>query len=234
MLICSLLILHGCSHDLGPAGLVHSDKSYERASGVYIGNGYMLTNYHVADKIPDKIDLFSLSTNDLFPISVDIPIEKVLFSNRDIELALVRLTRPFENSHACTKICLSRTPVKNGDYLTIISSPNGYYPPESVSVLITDDQARMRPGSDPSMNTSKQYSVITVVGLASDDKAQLVAPGSSGGAVLNKEGALVGLLWGRNLLKNGNVEAWITPASEWSDQLNKSGTPGKAGGLLKP
>jgi hypothetical protein len=200
---------------------VHSDKSYGGASGVYIGNGYMLTNYHVAERIPDKADLFSLSANDFFPMSIDIPIEKVLFSNRDIELALVRLTRPVENSHACAKICLSRIPVKNGDYLTIISSPHGYFPPESVSVVITDDQVRMRPDSDPSMNTSKNHSVITIVGLVSDHKTTLVAPGSSGGAVLNKKGELVGLVWGRKLLKNGNVEAWITPVSAWPDQLNK-------------
>jgi hypothetical protein len=219
LLICSFVIFHGCSHNLGPAGLVHSDKSYSRGSGVYIGNGYMLTVYHVADKIPDKIDLFSLATKDLFFKPIDIPIEKVLFSNHDIELALVHLIRPVEDSHTCEKICLSKTPVQNGDHLTITSSPHGYFPPETVSVVATDDRVRLYPDSDPDASTSER--VFTIMGLVSDHKTTLVAPGSSGGAVLNTKGELVGLVWGRRLLRNGDVEAWITPVSAWPDQLNK-------------
>jgi S1-C subfamily serine protease len=219
LIVCSIVILHGCSSDLGPAGIVHSDRSYGGGSGVYIGNGYILTNHHVAENIPGKSDLFSLATKDLLFKSIDIPIEKVLFSNRDIELALVRLARPVENSHGYARICLSKTPVKKGDYLTIISSPHGYFPPETASVVITDDRARMYPDSDSSMSTSKR--TFTIVGLVSDYKTTSVAPGSSGGAVLNKKGELVGLVWGRNLLKNGDVEAWITPVSAWPDQLKK-------------
>jgi len=220
MLICSFALFSGCSHELVPAGRVYTDKSHGGASGLYIGNGYMLTNYHVAEKIPDKTDLFSLSTNSYYPKSVNIPIEKVLFSNREIELALVRLTRPVESSHTYRKVCFSRTPVRNGDHLTIISSPLGYFPPEPVSVVVTDDQPRMRPDTDPGINTVKR--VITIVGLVADYKAQLVAPGSSGGAVLNSKGELVGLVWGRNQLKNGSAEAWITPVSVWQDHLEKA------------
>lgn len=217
LLICGFTAFSGCSHDLGPAGRVYSDKSHGGASGVYIGNGYMLTNYHVAENIPDKTDLFSLSTNSYYPRSVSIPIEKVLFSNREIELALVLLTRPVESSHTYRKVCLSRTPVKNGDQLTIISSPLGYFPPEQVSVVVTDDQPRMLPDSGPGTKR-----VISIVGLTADYQAQLVAPGSSGGAVLNSKGELVGLVWGRNQLKKGNVEAWITPVSVWQDHLEKA------------
>lgn len=220
LLVCGVTVFSGCSHDLGPAGRVYTDKSHGGASGVYIGNGYMLTNYHVAENIPDKTDMFSLSTNSYYPKSVNIPIEKVLFSNRKIELALVRLTRPVERSHAHMKICLSRTAVRNGDYLTVISSPLGYFPPERTSVVVTDDQPHMHPDYGSGMNTAKQ--VITIVGLIADYQAQPVAPGSSGGAVLNGKNELVGLVWGRNQLKNGGVEVWITPVSAWQDHLEKA------------
>lgn len=178
-----------------------------------MGNGYILTNWHVAERIPEKANLFALSTDSYFPQPVNIPIEKVLFSNKEIELALVRLTRPVENSHSYTKVCLSGTPVKNGDRLTILSSPGNYFPPEKVSVLVTDSEPSVRAGSAP---------ILSIVCLTSENDSQLIAPGSSGGAVLNNKGELVGLVWGRNQLKSGRVEAWLTPVSIWQDKLNKS------------
>ncbi len=219
LLVCSSVLLPGCSHRLGPAGRVYTEASAGGGSGVYVGNGYMLTNWHVAENIPEKANLFSMSSNDYFATTVVIPIEKVLFSTKEIELALVRLIRPVEDSHIFSKVCLSRTPVRNGEHLTIVSSPHGYFPPERVTVTVTDDRPRLRPDSDKTSDAARK--VITIVALTPEHETQLVAPGSSGGAVLNQKGELVGLVWGANLLKSGDVEAWITPVSEWWGQLER-------------
>lgn len=214
-----LIGIQGCSHGLGPTGLIHSPDSKIVSSGVYLGKGFLLTNAHVVGSFPADRETLKMPTGGLFCRSVEIPVERVLYHHREIELAIIKLAKTVEDSHRVFRTCLSPRLPEKGDPLTVISTPSGRFPPVSASITVIDDRPILRRYPAPPINGSAQYSVMTIAGLIPKDEAKRVGPGSSGGAVLNTKGELVGLVWAGRTLNSGDFEVWITPVSSWMDHL---------------
>jgi len=236
IVISSLVLILGSlslSINASPAGVLQTSPDengrFAIASGVYVGNGIVLTTWHVEE--PDSSfrtsqqsfrrpqSILSLRIGDRI-----IPVEDILYLERDLELAVVELeSSPLDWLHMSAP-CLSTQMVSVGDALTAVSSPYGRYPLVTAALVVSDAEPKLCLDPDPRVSDSDRYAAITIIAIASADQASLVGPGSSGGAVLNSEGQLIGLVWTGQDLEDGSKEVWITPVSEWLTRLQKNGT----------
>ncbi|MBE9125913.1 MULTISPECIES: S1 family peptidase [unclassified Coleofasciculus] len=265
-----------------------SEPYYPLASGVYLGRGIVLTNWHAATyaalllledielkptdelltyKMGDRsnsliyswICLAQTNTDTLkppnspywiSPTDADncIPynltpwqafrpsepnqapmptaqFEELLFLNRSMELAIVKLDPQDLAKIEISPPCLSKVPVKKGETLTVQSHVGGRYPAVTVTAIVKDDQPQLRVDPDPRVPVDKRYAAMSIIATLPADQSNSVGPGSSGGPVFNQRGELVGLVWTGQYLDDGTMEVWITPTSSWLPLLEQEKVP---------
>ncbi len=211
---------------LQTTGLIHSAPGdqgvFSVASGVYIGQGYVLTNWHVMNNPQFRQAFFQLPLWNPHVYNFDIPIAQLIYSEQRIDLAIVRLEPSALGWFRTATPCLSSDPLQIGQVLTVTSSPEGRYPPVSATVVVIDAQPQLRLDPDPQVPESERYAAISIVTQVLPGQEGMITYGSSGGAVVNSEGELVGLIWTGRYLPDGTQEQWFTPVSAWFAYLEQS------------
>jgi hypothetical protein len=222
------LILSGMAINLPiqPTGLIHSvpdeQGAFAFATGTYIGNGIVFTNWHVLKTLPSRNEYFKLPVWNEHIYNIDLLIEWVIFSDKSIDLAIGKLAASRIDRFNVDHACLSAKPVAAGDILTITSSPLGRYPPVAVPVIVTDPASQPRMDLDPMIKPEKRYAAVSFATVVQPGQENLINSGSSGGAVTNEAGELVGLLWTRYDLPDDSMEVLVTPVSAWLPLLEKA------------
>jgi hypothetical protein len=202
-----------------PNGLIHSPPDEQGvsafASGIYIGNGIVLTNWHVLKSLSWRQEYFKLPIWNEHIYNIDIPIEWVIFIDKSIDLAIGKLSPSRLDRLNIDHSCLSDKPVQTGDVLTVTSSPWAAYPPVVAHLIVTDPTPQQILDLDPLVPKEKRNTVVSLVTTVQPGEEKLVDGGSSGGAVTGQHGELVGLLWSRYDLPTGEREVLVTPVSTW-------------------
>ena len=202
-----------------PAGLIHSLPDEQGvsayASGIYIGNGIVLTNWHVLKSLSWRPESFKLPVWNEHLYNADFPIEWVIFMDKNIDLAIGKLSVSTLERLNMDFSCLSNRPLQAGETLTVTSSPWGAYPPLAAHLIVTDPIPQSHYDLDPFVPKEKRNTVVSVVTIVQLGEEKLVDGGSSGGAVTNQNGELVGLIWSRYDLPGGEREVLVTPVSAW-------------------
>lgn len=202
-----------------PAGLIHSQPDEQGvsayASGIYIGNGIVLTNWHVLKSLSWRPESFKLPVWNEHLYNVDFPIEWVIFMDKNIDLAIGKLSVSTLDRLNMDFSCLSVSPLQVGELLTATSSPWGAYPPVPAHLIVTNPIPQAHLDLDPLVHVEKRNTVISLVTIVQHGEEKLVDGGSSGGAVTNQNGELMGLIWSRYDLPSGEREVLVTPVSAW-------------------
>lgn len=219
-LACSAIILGGSTFlfPIQAAGRVSPG-----GSGIYIGHRTLLSNQHILvnNSYPQSLSLPAWKY--LYP-TLSVPVQKVVYLDRNLELGVARLEPSLLEFFQVAVPCLSVRPLKRGETLTVTSDPHGRFPPVSASVVVSDPRPLLRLDPDP-VSEHSRYAAMTIITTLSTDQAKLVGHGSSGGAVLNRHGELVGLVWTGRELIDGSKEVWVTPVSEWLSELHAPEIP---------
>ncbi len=209
-----------------PTGLIHSipdeQGSFAFATGTYIGNGIVLTNWHVLKTLPSRNEYFKLPLWNEHIYNFDLPIEWVIFTEKSIDLSIGKLSASRLDRLNVRHPCLSAEPVAAGEVLTVISSPLGRYPSVAAQVTVTDPASQPRLDLDPMIKEEKRYAAVSFATIVQPGQEDLIDSGSSGGAVTNEAGELVGLLWTRYDLPDGSREVLVTPVSAWLPLLENA------------
>ncbi len=224
LLLSLLLFTVGLSRLPTPAvGLIHSRPDekgvFAFASGVYIGDGMIVTNWHVLKTLRSRQEYFQLPLWNEHIYNFDLPVDWVIFTEQSIDLALAKLPDSHLSRFNVDSPCLSVDSLLTGEALTITSSPLGRYPPVTVRAAVTDPTIQPRMNEEPAVKENKRYAAISFVATVEHGQEDLVTTGSSGGAVLNADGELVGLVWATHDLPDGTREVWVTPASAWVELI---------------
>lgn len=225
-LLALALIGIAVNSPIQPTGLIHSmpdeQGSFSFASGTYIGNGIVLTNWHVLKTLRSRQEYFKLPLWNQYIYNFELPIEWVIFTEKSIDLAIGKLPASALDRLNVHHGCLSVEPVAAGDTLTIVSSPLGRYPPIAAHLTVNDPASQPRLDLDPLVREEKRYAVVSFAALVQPGQEGLIESGSSGGAVTNKAGELVGLLWARYNLLDDSKEVLVSPVSAWLPLLKNA------------
>ncbi|NET58471.1 MAG: trypsin-like peptidase domain-containing protein [Symploca sp. SIO2E6] len=302
----SLFVLVGQAHippkkfvevvDINATGIlqIRPDQSAEfpplgSGSGVYLGHGIVLTNWHIATYAalllwgefnlspeeqlltyelgdvtnslvdswicPGNFNLETHNTDDqMYEVSLtkddscipydltqwitfkpstpdgslsinSVPLEQLLFVDRDLELAIVKLDADELAETPITPPCLSTVPVQRGEAVTIQSHVAGIYPAVTVEAIVRDAQPQLLLDPDPRIPQENRYQAMSIIATIPAEQADTVGPGSSGGPVFNEQGHLVGLVWTGQELADGSKEVWFTPTLSWLPLLEQAKIP---------
>jgi hypothetical protein len=175
----------------------------------------IVTNWHVLKTLRSRQEYFQIPLWNEHLYNFDLPVDWVIFTEQSIDLALAKLPDSRLNRFNVDYPCLSISPLTNGEALTITSSPLGRYPPVTVNATVTDATIQPRMNAEPDVKEEKRYAAVSFVTTLVRGRESLVQSGSSGGAVLNERGELVGLVWATHDLPDGSREVWVTPVSAW-------------------
>ncbi|MCL1473709.1 S1 family peptidase [Argonema antarcticum] len=159
------------------------------------------------------------------PLIPTVPLKQLLFLDRNLEVAVVKLDPEELDAIDLSPPCLEIQPVKQGEKLTIKSHAYGRYPAVTVTATVQDDKPMLRTDPDPRVPVKNRYAAMSIVATLPPGQGDLVGPGSSGGPVFNRKGGLVGLVWTGQDLADGTKEVWITPASVWLPMLEQARIP---------
>jgi hypothetical protein len=225
--IILLVVLGGISRlPVQTKGLIHTLPDEQGvtafASGIYIGNGIVLTNWHVLKSLSWRQEYFKLPLWNKNIYNVDIPIEWVIFMDKSIDLAIGKLSASRLDRLNMDHSCLSDEPLQVGDTLIATSSPWGAYPPVEAHLIVTDPTPQMHYDLDPLVPEEKRNTVVSFITIVQSGEEKLVDGGSSGGAVTNQNGELVGLIWSRYDLSGGEREVLVTPVSAWLPLIHQA------------
>ncbi|NEP57278.1 MAG: trypsin-like peptidase domain-containing protein [Symploca sp. SIO2G7] len=154
-----------------------------------------------------------------------VPLEQLLFVDRDLELAIVKLDAAELAETPITPPCLSTVPIKRGEAVTIQSHVAGVYPAVTVTATVKDEQPKLLLDPDPRIPIENRYAAMSIVATIPAEEAGKVGPGSSGGPVFNEQGNLVGLVWTGQGLADGSQEVWFTPTLSWLPLLEQAKIP---------
>lgn len=159
------------------------------------------------------------------PIIPSVPLKQLLFLDRNLEIAVVKLAPEELDAIDLSPPCLEIQPVKQGEKLTIKSHAYGRYPAVTVTATVQDDKPMLRTDPDSRVPVKNRYAAMSIIATLPPGQGDLVGPGSSGGPVFNRNGRLVGLVWTGQDLPDGTKEVWITPASVWLPKLEQARIP---------
>jgi len=154
-----------------------------------------------------------------------VPLEELLFVDRDLELAIVKLDDAELIETPITPPCLSTVPIKRGETVTITSHVSGVYPAVTVTATVKDEQPKLLLDPDERIPMENRYAAMSIVATIPAEEAGKVGPGSSGGPVFNEQGNLVGLVWTGRGLADGSKEVWFTPTVSWLPLLEQAEIP---------
>ena len=169
--------------------------------------------------------VFRPSKPNLLVALPEIPIKQLLFLDRNLEVAVVKLDTQKFGRIKISPPCLETAPIKLGEKLIIQSHPYGHYPAIKVIATVKDHKPSLRIDPDPRVPVKNRYAAMSIIATLPPGEGESVGPGSSGGPVFNQEGKLVGLVWTGQDLPDGTKEVWITPASVWLPQLQQAKLP---------
>lgn len=227
-LLCGAVVLgiSALSVPIQPAGCLTSPSLPSCVgSGVYLGKGYMLTNEHVARLFSGGGGVFLMPAWRSLYRTIGAPMQEVVYLNQNLDLGIVRLGPSMLNVARVATPCLSTQAVKEGETLTVASSPHGTFPPVSATLVVRDARPLLRLDALEGMRDENRRSAMTIITTLSADQARRVEKGSSGGPVLNRQGDLVGLVWTGRTFGGGTAEVWVTPASSWLKELQAADLP---------
>jgi len=209
-----------------PTGLIHSMPDEQGvssyATGTYIGDGILLTNWHVLKSLNWRREFFKLPLWSEHIYNFEVPIEWIIFTEQEIDLAIAKLPTSRLDWLNVAHACLSTEPVEAGEVLEVVSSPLGQYPPVQAQLIVTDPIVQPRVDIDPQVKDENRYEVISFATQVQPGQESLIEPGSSGGTVTNEAGELAGLVWSRYDLPDGTREVLITPVSAWLPLLKNA------------
>ena len=189
---------------------------------------YRISTENTENCIPynlTKWQAFRPSNQNRSPSMPTVPIEELLFLNRDLEVAVAKLNPQELERLKVSPPCLETKPIKIGEKLIIKSHAYGHYPAITVTATVKNDKPMLRIDPDPRVPVKNRYAAMSIITTLPSNQSDAVGPGSSGGPVFNQQGNLVGLVWTGQDLPDGTKEVWITPTSVWLPRLQQAGIP---------
>lgn len=194
------------------------------ASATLISDTIGLTNWHVYIELPEgsELDFLYRKSDSIGTKTMTSRIKKYLWVDSLHDLAVFSFDNPLRNIDNIYNRCLSTATLNIGDTATVISSAYGQFPPVDamVTILKPEPEAMM----DPYPIDSNIYFAITSIVLAQGDNASKIGPGSSGGAVVNRQNEIIGMVWSGNMISSIEHHVYITPSSEWQKAYEESAT----------
>jgi hypothetical protein len=186
--------LYGAGDSLRPLGdsvgfvMGSYDQSSWCCTGVVIGQGLLLTNWHCGGKpgeTPEKAFWSPMVCSDTLvdlswdgdAVSREFHCTEVLCRNRDLDFALIRIA-PLAGSDAAKPLRVRTTPAQKDEPLALVHHPECL--PKRVTTACSILTAAYPSWTNPAAMVDFSHKCDT-------------AEGSSGGAVLDSQGSLVGL-----------------------------------------
>ncbi len=201
------------------------------ASGVYVGPNLVVTNAHVVRngaevvRPPLVLPPFRLSgTGESKDVASSLVIDETM------DLAAVALTgSPWPTRDVP---CITHRALRKGEPVSITSHPAGAYPAVVANGIVTEPEARLTRDPDPQVPDELRAEVYSIVVHLDSEQSERVKRGSSGGAVVDAHGQLVGLVWSGEVLSGGST-VLVAPASVWLERLTNAIAAGQVEGVAE-